>query len=535
MAKKELMMVMLALLVSTVIPANATVAQEEEKYKVCLLDETVFYKASKETKWKGDTERGPWEINVPQMDGWIETKCVQLTGKKPTSGGGYLKVEYFDSSGKSKRWNGEIVNGGRIRAIHHHGYSGSFITRRTDQNWHLQIYFVPVVRVPDVIGLRLSEAEKAIAKARLKSGNVNGLTERSYVYGQKPKPGTVVQAGSIVTMYRGHGGSLIEPVDITHVYGKTQIKREGSDSWEDVDGMHIPIGIGDRIRTGEYGYAIIEYPRSNLKLKLRPNTNIKLRENSIELLFGDTWIHAVKRGGKFEIRTPTTSTGIRGTKLEVTVGEIEKSQIKVVEGAVDITDLENNLRITLSAGEMYDSKTKTKSEFDVKRLLSKWEEDEEAEQTATTSIFGTVGQEVKKIMDTGHSVQVWQILPEFSGAGRYRISIKHAVKGANGAFFITAWADTDGDGLPDKEIGRSNKKIAFQDGQWSSWEFTSNYANIFVGNCWDQNNERVYYKMGGTLQGYIGLGNTNFNSHKFNGIPSSKASPRYTNIRVEKF
>lgn len=147
--------------------------------------------------------------------------------------------------------------------------------------------------------------------------------------------------------------------------------------------------------------------------------------------------------------------------------------------------------------------------------------------------FGIDDQEVSRISNTGHNVQIWEVLPEFTKKGEYEISIKHAAAGEVGSFYIIAWADTNNDGKPDKEIGCSKLKIALKDGDWSSWRFKSNYNRIFVGNTWSSSEEKMYYQNGGSVEGYTGLSNTVFYSRAFNGKPSQSVSPRFTNIKVK--
>lgn len=158
-------------------------------------------------------------------------------------------------------------------------------------------------------------------------------------------------------------------------------------------------------------------------------------------------------------------------------------------------------------------------------------------QTAFFSVnaqeFGITKQEVSRISDTGHSVQLWEVLPEYTISGTYEISIKHAVAGDQGSFYIIAWADTDNNGIPDKEIGRSDLLTASTDGEWSSWRFSSNYKRIFVGNTWSRTDEKMYYQSGGTVEGYLGLSSKVFYSRSFNGNPNQSTSPRYTNIKVK--
>lgn len=147
------------------------------------------------------------------------------------------------------------------------------------------------------------------------------------------------------------------------------------------------------------------------------------------------------------------------------------------------------------------------------------------------SDFGIVGKEVTKISNTGHQVQVWKILPKFTKKGKYEVMIKHAVKGDKGSFYIIAWADTNKDGKPDKEIGRSELKTAEKANDWSSWIFESNYDKIFVGNTWKQSDEKVFY--GHKIpEGYIGLSEDVYYSRKFNTAPVSTTKPRFTNIQV---
>lgn len=150
-----------------------------------------------------------------------------------------------------------------------------------------------------------------------------------------------------------------------------------------------------------------------------------------------------------------------------------------------------------------------------------------------TSVIGITGKEVTKVENTGHQVQVWQVLPEYAKKAKYRLSVKHAVEGPKGSFYIIAWTDTNNDGKPDKEIGRSELKTAQKAGIWSSWEFISDYDKIYVGNTWSQNDEQVFYQSGGKVDGYKGLSNNVFYSRSFNGVPNASTGPRYTNIKLE--
>jgi hypothetical protein len=152
---------------------------------------------------------------------------------------------------------------------------------------------------------------------------------------------------------------------------------------------------------------------------------------------------------------------------------------------------------------------------------------------AASDVFGVAGQTVSAIVVPGHKVQVWEVLPEYTQTGTYQISIQHAKAGNMGSFFYTAWADIDGDGVPDQEIDRSERKIVRTAGEWSSWTFKNHYKRIFIGNLWDRADEQIYYQMERTLQGYSGLDNQVYYSREINQAPRQKVGPRYTNIRFK--
>ncbi len=145
-------------------------------------------------------------------------------------------------------------------------------------------------------------------------------------------------------------------------------------------------------------------------------------------------------------------------------------------------------------------------------------------------LFGSVGTNVVRPMNRGAGLSVWPIFPEFCGAGRYRVSIKHAIAGAQGAFYMVAWADTNGDDTPDTEIGRSDKKVASRRDEWSTWEFRAGQKGIFVG--FGLERDTSFYWHDGEPGGWFGLGNACFYSGDLNQVPSRQVSPRYTNIRV---
>jgi hypothetical protein len=138
---------------------------------------------------------------------------------------------------------------------------------------------------------------------------------------------------------------------------------------------------------------------------------------------------------------------------------------------------------------------------------------------------------VTSVTITDHNVQVWAVDPSIANSSEYEISIQHALAGPEGAFYIVAWEDTDGDGLPDHEIARSGFMTAKSKDQWSTFAFKTTSKALFIGNAWGEPKPTIYYEMNRTLNRNDGLGSVVYFSRQVDGIPSNKASPRYTNIK----
>ncbi len=102
-----------------------------------------------------------------------------------------------------------------------------------------------------------------------------------------------------------------------------------------------------------------------------------------------------------------------------------------------------------------------------------------------------------------HRVQVWKLPSDKVAGGRrtYEVRIPHPEAGAYGSFYYVAYADTDGDGKPDRLIGRSPLAVAGRPGAWTNWRFETDYASVFVGNAWTNPNTSVYTRPAGSRRG----------------------------------
>ena len=115
-------------------------------------------------------------------------------------------------------------------------------------------------------------------------------------------------------------------------------------------------------------------------IKLRPGAKAQVFDSNLVIIRnGSSLIRVFKRDGEFQIVSPESNiiVKVKGTTVETNVDESGNSIIKLIEGEVDITDLDGNHLEVLLAGQQYNSETKEISEFDADKLLEEWEEKNE--------------------------------------------------------------------------------------------------------------------------------------------------------------
>jgi 4-amino-4-deoxy-L-arabinose transferase-like glycosyltransferase len=132
------------------------------------------------------------------------------------------------------------------------------------------------------------------------------------------------------------------------------------------------------------------------------------------------------------------------------------------------------------------------------------------------------GEEHATYFDSG----VWEVVPPPAEETRVVVELAHARSGEEGAFRFVAYADTEGDGLPDRLVAESPALRADQPDGWSRWEFTAPGGRIFVGSRWKLG-AWVFIGLPPWPEG--GLGETMFYSR--GGVPRSRAR-RITNLRL---
>ena len=114
---------------------------------------------------------------------------------------------------------------------------------------------------------------------------------------------------------------------------------------------------------------------------------------------------------------------------------------------------------------------------------------------------------------------IWR-LPGRGGPRRYHVAMAHPEPGRFGAFHYVAYADTDGNGLPDRLIAHSPLAEAVTPGGWTRWSFQTDAEVIFVGSTWPDRLTSVYYgRPDDAPPGGDGLGGDVYVSGVFGGLP----------------
>ena len=151
-------------------------------------------------------------------------------------------------------------------------------------------------------------------------------------------------------------------------------------------------------------------------------------------------------------------------------------------------------------------------------------------------LVGTLGV-VEPAEETGvldHRTQVWP-LPLGRAERTIRVSMAHGEAGRFGAFRYVAYADTTGDGRPDKLIARSLQASARTAGGWSAWTFRTAERHVFVGNTWAEADiTHCRRKRKGSNDRHRGLGSEIYVSGFVGRVPRQRRAfwPYVHNIRV---
>ena len=110
------------------------------------------------------------------------------------------------------------------------------------------------------------------------------------------------------------------------------------------------VNVATMIETGHDGFAIVKY-RDGTKIKIGPDTKLVLRRNNIYIEGGKAWFKVEKqKDGKLLIKTPTAIAGIRGTEFLMNVEENGATNLQLIKGNIEVSDINQQSTINLSAG-----------------------------------------------------------------------------------------------------------------------------------------------------------------------------------------
>ncbi|RJP71460.1 MAG: hypothetical protein C4532_07455 [Candidatus Abyssobacteria bacterium SURF_17] len=134
---------------------------------------------------------------------------------------------------------------------------------------------------------------------------------------------------------------------VVEVTGAVEVLPKGQEQWTPAQ-KDMVLSEGDSVRTGPDSKAIAVFadqaivavePKSNVgldKLQQSPKKDLSAKVN---LDGGQLWIDVGKlktKNSKFQVTTPTSVTGVRGTVFTVEAASAEKTTIAVVDGGVDV-------------------------------------------------------------------------------------------------------------------------------------------------------------------------------------------------------
>ena len=137
-------------------------------------------------------------------------------------------------------------------------------------------------------------------------------------------------------------------------------------------------GPGDTIRTGKDGRADVLLPEGNV-VSLDAGAAMTLADGALNaLLYGEIRARVVRLGHKFEVRTPTAVTSVRGTDFVVREVPGKPSSVVVLEGTVAFGDAKGTKTVLVGPGmQSYllpDGTPAEPTAANVKEMRRWWEE-----------------------------------------------------------------------------------------------------------------------------------------------------------------
>jgi hypothetical protein len=219
--------------------------------------------------------------------------------------------------------------------------------------------------------------------------------------------------------------------------GVVKVTGEDGDIQHVRSGQTVELDFRDEIETGFKTSAKITYPEDNVRLSLKAGSRMQIARSSVRLYYGDTWVHVVKKGTRFEVQTPNLIAAVRGTVFATEVNystsalfgdfswymgetdglkyndsmaasfhimknsldflytakqpDVRKSTVSVFEGVVGVTSLENpdkDVELTMGQSVSNVGKMLAKRTPIGKSVYDKWSDENERDMVPVPETAG---------------------------------------------------------------------------------------------------------------------------------------------------
>lgn len=142
--------------------------------------------------------------------------------------------------------------------------------------------------------------------------------------------------------------SIAYAAEVTFLTKPVEVKHKGKKQWERLD-LHQEVVESDRVRTGMGGRVEITIEKGRV-IRIDQATEIEVSQlitdkksfrTRVNVVFGRFWGSLTKRlkpkrGEQFEVRSPTSIIGVKGTRFGVDVDKDTKEiQVSVVDGKIE--------------------------------------------------------------------------------------------------------------------------------------------------------------------------------------------------------
>lgn len=116
---------------------------------------------------------------------------------------------------------------------------------------------------------------------------------------------------------------------------------------------------GDRIRTGQDGFASVVFTDDKTQIKVRPSTNITVNASReadyslakrVNMDVGQLFSDVQRQKGSMRVATPNSVASVKGTQFWVLVGGNGDSQVLTLQGVVQMTSLLTGQSVDVSGG-----------------------------------------------------------------------------------------------------------------------------------------------------------------------------------------